>query len=44
VAGTASAGDLWLENPAGVVMHLKAEREGLMLSVGANAIDIRMKP
>jgi hypothetical protein len=31
--GTASAGDLWLQNRKGVVMHLKAKREGLMLSL-----------
>jgi hypothetical protein len=42
VIGTASAGDLWLENEHGVVMHLKAKREGLMLSLGASAIDITM--
>jgi hypothetical protein len=42
VIGDASAGDLWLENNAGVVMHLKARREGLMLSLGADAVDIRM--
>jgi hypothetical protein len=29
--GTASAGDLWMQNEAGVIMHLKAKREGLML-------------
>lgn len=44
VLGTASAGDLWLENEQGVVMHLKAKREGLMLSVGADAVDVRMRP
>jgi hypothetical protein len=42
VAGTASVGDIWLENPNNVVIHLKAKREGLMLSVGADAIDIHM--
>jgi hypothetical protein len=42
VVGDASTGDLWLENNAGVVMHLKAKREGLMLSLGADAVDIRM--
>jgi hypothetical protein len=42
VAGTESVGDIWLENPNHVVMHLKAKREGLMLSVGADAIDIHM--
>ena len=40
--GAASTGDLWLENNAGVVMHLKAKREGLMLSLGADVVDIRM--
>jgi hypothetical protein len=43
VAGTESVGDIWLENSnTQVVMHLKAKREGLMLSVGADAIDILM--
>ncbi len=28
VAGTESVGDIWLENPNHVVMHLKAKREG----------------
>lgn len=42
VAGDASAGDIWLKNEHDVVMHLKAKREGLMLAVGADAIDIRM--
>jgi hypothetical protein len=32
--GTASGGDLWLQNEAGVIMHLKAKRTGLMLSLG----------
>lgn len=43
VAGTESFGDLWLRNPNGVVMHLKAKREGLMLSVGGDAVVITMK-
>jgi hypothetical protein len=38
--GLASGGQMWLENPNGVVMHLKAEREGLILSLGADAIVI----
>jgi hypothetical protein len=42
VIGDASTGDLWLENNDGVVMHLKAQREGLMLSLGADVVDIRM--
>ena len=42
VVGSESVGDIWLENPNHVVMHLKAKREGLMLSVGADAIDIHL--
>lgn len=41
--GTASAGDLWLRNPNGVVMHLVAKREGLMLSLGGDAVVVTMK-
>jgi hypothetical protein len=44
VLGTASVGDIWLKNEHDVVLHLKAKREGLMLSVGADAIDIRLEP
>ena len=40
--GTASAGDLWMQNEAGVIMHLKAKREGLMLSLGGDAVVIKM--
>ena len=42
VAGTESVGDIWLENSNNVVIHLKAKREGLMLSMGADEIDIHM--
>jgi hypothetical protein len=31
--GDASEGGLWLQNDAGVVMRLKAQRTGLMLSL-----------
>lgn len=41
--GQASGGDLWLQNDAGVIMHLKAQRTGLMLSLGADAIVISMR-
>jgi hypothetical protein len=41
--GTASAGDLWMQNEAGVIMHLKAKREGLMLSLGGDAVAISMR-
>jgi hypothetical protein len=40
--GTASGGDLWLQNEAGVIMHLKAKRTGLMLSLGGDAVIISM--
>lgn len=42
VAGDASAGDIWLENNNDVILHLRAKREGLMLAVGADAIDIHL--
>jgi hypothetical protein len=40
--GTSSGGDLWLQNEAGVIMHLKAKREGLMLSLGGDAVVISL--
>jgi hypothetical protein len=40
--GTTSAGDLWLQNEHGVIMRLKAKREGLMLSLGGDAVVISM--
>jgi hypothetical protein len=43
VVGNASAGDLWLQNEAGAIMHLKAKRTGLMLSLGGDAVVISMK-
>ncbi|MFL5253683.1 MAG: hypothetical protein ACJ8AI_12450 [Rhodopila sp.] len=41
--GTKSAGDLWLQNNAGVIMHLHAKREGLMLSLGGSAVVVSMQ-
>lgn len=41
--GTSSAGDLWLQNEAGVIMRLRAKRTGLMLSLGGDAVVISMK-
>ena len=41
--GTASGGDLWLQNEAGVILHLKAKRTGLMLSLGGDAMVISMR-
>lgn len=40
--GTLSGGDLWMQNENGVIMHLKAKRTGLMLSLGADAMVISM--
>jgi hypothetical protein len=40
--GQASAGDLLLQNPSGVIMRLRAKRQGLMLSLGADAMVINM--
>jgi hypothetical protein len=39
--GTQSAGELWLQNEAGVIMRLNARREGLMLSLGGDASSSR---
>jgi hypothetical protein len=40
VVGSTSSGDLWMQNEAGVIMHLKAKRTGLMLSLGGDAVVI----
>jgi hypothetical protein len=40
--GNTSAGDLWLKNANGVIMRLVAKRQGLMLSLGGDAVVIRM--
>ena len=39
-AGDASEGDLWLQNSNGVVLDLKADRQGLALSLGGDAVYI----
>jgi hypothetical protein len=38
--GEASTGKLWLKNSHGVVMELKADRQGLALSLGGDAVYI----
>lgn len=43
VVGDESTGELWLKNDHGVVLRLKAKREGLMLSMGATAITIELE-
>ena len=40
--GDVSAGELWLKNANGVVLHLKARRVGLALSLGGDAIYIKL--
>lgn len=42
--GTESGGDLWLQNEQGVILHLKAKRTGLMLTLGGDAVVISMTP
>jgi hypothetical protein len=42
--GTESGGDLWLQNEQGVILHLKAKRTGLMLTLGGDAVVISMNP
>jgi hypothetical protein len=41
-AGEASAGQLWLKNANGVVLELRAKREGLALSLGGDAVYINL--
>ena len=43
VAGTASAGEMWLNNPEEVIIHLEAKRTGLMLRLGGDAMVISLK-
>ena len=39
--GSASTGELWLKNTRGVFLQLKAERQGLALSLGGDAVYIK---
>ncbi len=43
VAGTASVGEMWLQNQAGVIVRLRARRTGLMLALGGDAVRITMR-
>lgn len=44
VAGSSAVrGGLWLENPAGVVMHLRPQRSGYALQIGADGLLIEME-
>jgi hypothetical protein len=40
--GDMSNGELWIRNDSGVYLHLKAERQGLALSLGGDAIYVNM--
>jgi hypothetical protein len=40
---TSGAGDLWLQNKAGVIMHLTGTQTGVTLSLGRDEIIIEMK-
>ena len=42
-AGEHGKGDMWLQNPAGVYMKLKAKRKGLALSLGADGMLVSLK-
>lgn len=43
VAGDNGGGRMWLENPEGVQLELHARREGLAVSLGADALVIEWK-
>jgi len=40
--GDLGGGDLWLQNPKGVYIHLKAQRKGLALSLGVDGLIINL--
>jgi len=42
-AGDKGRGELWLENPHGVYMNLKARRQGLAVALGADAVVVDFK-
>ncbi len=41
--GQFSRGDLWLQNDNGVILHMKAKRTGLILSLGGDAMVLTLK-
>jgi hypothetical protein len=41
--GDRGGGEMWLENPDGVVLSLRTRRSGLALSLGADAVYIDFK-
>jgi hypothetical protein len=40
--GDQSGGQMWLANPNGITIHLDTKREGLMLSLGADGLNIQL--
>jgi hypothetical protein len=42
-AGDKSAGEMWLQNPDGVLISLRTKRTGLAISLGADAVYIDLK-
>jgi hypothetical protein len=42
-AGDKSTGEMWLQNPNGVLISLRAKRTGLAVSLGADAVYIDFK-
>lgn len=43
VAGNKGSGEMWLENPNGVMIDLRTRRQGLAVSLGADAVVIDFK-
>jgi hypothetical protein len=43
VAGDKGSGEMWLENPNGVTIDLRTRRQGLAVSLGADAVIIDFK-
>ncbi len=43
VAGDKGGGEMWLQNPDGVLLNLKTRRQGLAVSLGADAVIIDFK-
>ena len=41
-AGEQGKGEMWLQNPNGVYLRLKARRQGLALSLGADGMVVRL--
>jgi hypothetical protein len=41
-AGKKGKGEMWLQNPNGVYLHLRAQRKGLSLSLGADGMVIKL--